>query len=448
MTQKKKRYAIVGAGGRITMFSDPIARDYRDEAELVGLCDISSVRMNYHRERLKSEYGYPEVPTYPAAEFDRMVAEQKPDVVVVCSVDATHHEYIVRALDLGCDVITEKPMTIDDEKCRAILDAVARTGRHVRVTFNYRWAPAATKVREVIASGAIGNVKHVDLEYMLDTSHGADYFRRWHSYKDKSGGLLVHKATHHFDLVNWWLDAIPSEVFAYGGLVFYGKKNALNRGDEALTRYDRYTGTDSKDDPFRLALDDDGSLKALYLDAEEETGYLRDENVFRDGINIEDTMSALVKYRDGTVLNYSLNAYCPVEGIKVVFNGDRGRLEYTKMEGSHIIAGQSDTQLAEDQEKGDHEVSIRVRPHFKPAYDVEIPSGKGAHGGADPLIQEQIFSSSAPEEHLRRNAGAEQGAASILIGIAANKSMVTGQPMRIEDLVTLKPEAVHLSELV
>ena len=51
-------------------------------------------------------------------------------------------------------------------------------------------------------SGVIGNVVSVDFHWLLDTRHGADYFRRWHRNKRNSGGLLVHKATHHFDLVN------------------------------------------------------------------------------------------------------------------------------------------------------------------------------------------------------------------------------------------------------
>ena len=46
-------------------------------------------------------------------------------------------------------------------------------------------------------------------EWALDTVHGADYFRRWHREKKNSGGLLVHKSSHHFDLVNWWLGDVP-----------------------------------------------------------------------------------------------------------------------------------------------------------------------------------------------------------------------------------------------
>ena len=62
----------------------------------------------------------------------------------------------------------------------------------------------------------IGEVKAVHFEWMLSTYHGADYFRRWHRDKRNSGGLLVHKSTHHFDLVNFWLNDKPKTVFAFG----------------------------------------------------------------------------------------------------------------------------------------------------------------------------------------------------------------------------------------
>src|SRR5690606_30193958 len=114
---------------------------------------------------------------------------------------ALHHQYIIRAMELGCDVITEKPLTIDAEKTRAIYDTAIKTGKKVRVTFNMRWAPGSIMIKELLSKGTIGEIIHVDLEYMLNTSHGADYFRRWHAQKDKSGGLMVHKSTHHFDMI-------------------------------------------------------------------------------------------------------------------------------------------------------------------------------------------------------------------------------------------------------
>ena len=225
------------------------------------LCDLSPARMAYYNALLAGELASHAVPAFAADRFDEMLRATRPDVVFVCSIDCTHHDYIVRALHAGCDVITEKPLTIDAEKCRAILDAVRATGRRVRVAFNYRWAPFRSKVKELLAAGTIGRVRSVNLEYLLDTNHGADYFRRWHAHADQSGTLLVHKSTHHFDLVNWWLDAIPQQVFAYGDLVFYGRRNAEARGDGRLARYPRYTGhPEAREDPFYLDLDESETL--------------------------------------------------------------------------------------------------------------------------------------------------------------------------------------------
>lgn len=442
--KEKQRFAVVGTGGRVTMFLDSIAKDYPQHTELVGLCDPSKVRREWHQKRLMEEVGYREVPTYDATDFDRMLKEQKPHTVIVCTVDSVHHEYIVRALEAGCNAVTEKPMTTDEKKCQAICDAVRKSGKKVRVTFNYRWANGVTKVCELLRDGTIGKVKHVHLEYLLNTQHGADYFRRWHSEKDRSGGLLIHKSTHHFDLVNWWLDGIPSQVFAYGDLVFYGKENAIARGDEAYTKYPRYTGHDTGNDPFALKLDE-GRLLHLYREAEEESGYLRDQNVFREGITIEDLMSVQVKYRAGQLLTYSLNAFSPIEGFRAHFSGDKGRIEYEEMHAPHIITGQSDEELAE--EHAGHTFDLRVIPLFQGPYTIPIVAAEGGHGGADPLLRQQIFDPTPPQDHLGRNAGHEQGAASMLIGAAANRSMESNRPINIDDLVKLNPKATRLHEL-
>ena len=445
----RKKYVAIGCGGRLGCFTHRLVTRYKDEGVLLALCDVSQVRMDEHNRQLK-ELGAQRVPTYRAADFDRMIAECRPDACIITSVDATHDEYICRSLEAGVEAITEKPMTTTAEKCRRIFDCVEKTRGRIRVTLNYRFVNWMTKVKELIASGTIGDVKSVNVEYLLDTSHGADYFRRWHSDMSQSGGLLVHKSTHHLDLVNWWIDAIPEEVFAFGKLSFYGRENALARGDEKRAGYARYTDTpEAKGDPFAMDLKERDDLRRIYFDAEKETGYLRDKNVFRDGIDIYDTMSLVVRYRTGAILNYSLNAFSPREGMRATFNGDRGRIEFYEFGGSHIIRGQSEQELAAEQHKSHGEYKITVFPHFKEPYQVDPDPAaeEGGHWGSDPLLAQQIFMKTPPKEILGRNAGHEQAAASILIGIAANQSIATGAPVRILDLVPLAPHARKLSEL-
>lgn len=424
----KKRYVLVGAGGRAEFFYGAIAKQYRETSELTAFCDTNQTRMNYANKLLEKNYDYRPVATYKAHEFDRMIAEQKPDAVIVTSVDRTHHTYIIRAMELGCDVITEKPMTVDERKCQEILDAVERTGRNVRVTFNYRYAPHHTKARELIRDGAIGQVTSVHFEWLLNTMHGADYFRRWHRDKRNGGGLLVHKSTHHFDLVNFWIGSQPEEVFAYGDLLFYGKENAEQRGVTKF--YERATGhPNAKDDPFALHLDENEHLKAMYLDAEAEDGYRRDQSVFGDGISIEDTMGVMVRYKNRAILTYSLNAYMPWEGYRIAFNGTKGRLEMTIVEQSYVNSG-GDKAL----EGALKDKRIILFPHWEAPYEIEIEEGEGGHGGGDPVLLNDIFGTPV-EDEFNRAANHIDGARSILTGIAANRSIRTGQAVRVDDLV-------------
>ncbi|MGG1877099.1 Gfo/Idh/MocA family oxidoreductase [Paenibacillus cisolokensis] len=428
MSTKRKRYVLVGTGGRAEFFYGAIAARFRENSELVAFCDINQTRMNYANKLLRDKYSHPEIATYTADRFDDMIAAEKPDIVIVTSVDRTHHRYIIRAMELGCDVITEKPMTVDAEKCQAILDAAKETGRNIRVTFNYRYAPHHTKLRELIMNDTIGKVTSVHFEWLLNTRHGADYFRRWHRDKRNSGGLLVHKSTHHFDLVNFWIGSQPESVFAFGDLMFYGRENAEERGVTQF--YNRATGNPlAKEDPFALYLDDNAHLKAMYLDAEPEDGYQRDQSVFGDGINIEDTMGVLVKYRNKAILTYSLVAYQPWEGYRIAINGTKGRIEMTTVEQSYVNSG-GDKKL-EGALKGK---SLQVLPMFGAPYEVQVEEKEGGHGGGDPVLLNDLFGEPEPDP-FERAADHIDGARSILTGIAANRAIATGLPVHIDSLV-------------
>lgn len=386
--------------------------------------------MDYANRLLEEKYKYQAVPTYKAHEFDRMIEETKPDTVIVTSIDRTHHRYIIRAMELGCDVISEKPMTVDEEKCQEILEAIERTGKKLRVTFNYRYAPHNTKIRELIMDGAIGEVLSVNFEWLLNTQHGADYFRRWHRDKRNSGGLLVHKSTHHFDLMNFWLGSRPDTIYAMGDLRFYGRENAEKRGVTEF--YQRAHGSSAaENDPFALHLKDNEQLKQMYLDTEHEDGYLRDQSVFGDNISIEDTMAVMVKYKNKTIMNYSLNAYLPWEGFIVVFNGTKGRMEVKVVEQSYVNAGGN-----KEDEGALKDKRITVFPHFAAPYEVEIEEGVGGHGGGDPVMLRDIFERPL-EDRFNRAASHVDGALSIMTGIAANRSIATGLPVKVDQLIKL-----------
>lgn len=434
----RKRYAIVGIGSRSYMYLRAIASRYTDSAELVALCDSNETRMRVAQEVLSCDYNITGLSTYLSTQFDEMIRDARPDVVIVTSIDRTHDFYICRAMELGCDVITEKPMTTTDAKVRAIRETMQRTGRDLRVTFNYRYAPRNTKIRELIAGGEIGDVQQVHFEWVLDTRHGADYFRRWHRDKRNSGGLMVHKSTHHFDLVNWWTASKPLRVFAFGKLGFYGRENAERRG---LTKfYERAHGSQNAvGDPFALHMEKDEELKRMYLDAEWEDGYQRDQSVFGYNISIEDTAAVTALYDNGAQLSYSLVAYAPWEGYRVMFTGTGGRLEAEVVERGYLSGASDDPHQIDTSQhtgvEGNEGTRITLQRLWNRAEQVEVQEETGGHGGGDVRMLDDIFLPEQRDDPLGRAAGFASGALSVLTGVAANRAMASGMPVDVADLL-------------
>ena len=423
----KKRYALVGTGGRSEIYIQALVKDFREVGELVALCDISPGRTQVYAE-WAAQYGV-HVKTYLAEDFDRMIAECQPQTIIVTSKDSTHDQYIVRAMEMGCDVITEKPMTIHEEKCQRILETRQNTGRQCRVTFNYRYSPPNTQIKDLLMSGVIGEVRSVDFHWLLNTTHGADYFRRWHRHKANSGGLQVHKATHHFDLINWWLSSVPTQIYAVGGLNFYTPKTAerfgLNKRAERCLECPEAARC-----PFYFDARAYPDIVKLYLNNEAHDGYHRDNCVFGATIDIEDTLHVIAEYRNKVQMSYSLHAFMPWEGYTVAFNVSCGRMEHTCRETTYINGdGQIPGELLRDG------TQTRVIPHFQLGYDVPIWRGEGGHGGGDPRMLDDLFNPNPQHDKYMRAADQRAGAYSILTGIGASRSMEWGRPVRIDELV-------------
>ncbi|HXE80410.1 MAG TPA: Gfo/Idh/MocA family oxidoreductase [Vicinamibacterales bacterium] len=403
----RRRYAIVGTGVRaIGMWGRPIAAGYQDVVEFVGLCDTNPLRVEVAKKAIGVD-----CPTY--TRLEEMLEKARPDVLMVTTVDRYHADCIVSALDRGVDVITEKPMVIDETQCQAVLEAEKRNNRNIVVTFNYRYAPKHQKIKELLMAGEIGTVSSVDFSWYLDVRHGADYFRRWHRLREMSGSLWVHKSTHHFDLINWWLDADPVEVAALGALRNYGKANSFRH------THCRPCPHKSKC-AYHWDITKDQRLVDLYVNCESADGYLRDGCVFREDIDIPDTMNAIVHYSNGVNMSYSVNTFMPIEGYRLAFNGTKGRLEVRDYERQPWDPGE--------------ETEMYLIRNFGERVKIDIPTAEGGHGGGDRILLDLVFRSTPVAEHLRLP-GSRAGAMSCLTGVAARKSSDTGQPVKIADLV-------------
>ena len=402
-----KKFVQVGCGIRgIEGYAEPILKEFKDDVQLCGVYDI-----NPKRAALVSYYGGVEVPVYD--DFDKMLETVKPDTVIVTTKDCMHDFYAIKALEAGCDVIVEKPLTTTFEKANAIKAAEEKSGKTVTVVFNLRYLPFFARVKEVLKSGVIGDVLSVHFEWMLDTLHGADYFRRWHRLRENSGSLLVHKSTHHFDLVNWFLEDDPVAVNAFGSRRFYGPTRE-NRSQRCLTCEYKKTCE------FYLDINQP-PMDKLYLECEDVDGYFRDNCIFSEEIDIEDTVSVNVLYKKGTVMSYSLTAHSPYEGLKIAFNGTKGRLEFCKMDHRYAEYGQGVNNVITIYNRLGEKIVINAPQ--------DLPGG---HGGSDEKIRQNLFVG-CESDPLGQMADIKAGMMSIGIGMAANISMKENRRVYLDE---------------
>ncbi len=420
--------AIVGLGHRHYLFLEAVTGNDHPDYRLIGLCDSNPARLAQSQSRAETRLRR-SVPAFAAADYERMLETLRPHIVVVTTPDFTHHHMIVAAMERGCAVISEKPLTTDAGKLRAILEAKQRSGQSLRVAFNYRYAPARTQLKRLLHEGIVGRVTAIDFRWRLDRVHGADYFRRWHRQRALSGGLLVHKATHHFDLLNWWTGSRPTAVSAFGSRQFYTPQTAAVLGlaghGERCQACDHAGRCD-----YRLDLAAHPPLSRLYLEAEAHDQYFRDRCVFAACIDIEDTVQASIRYANGATATYTLIAYSPFEGLDVTFHGTEGEMRYQHVE-SHGVAGGAHANLPTEESQ-----ALVFHPHDGPPREIAVEEGAGSHGGGDTLMLNDLFSvgPEEPDPFLRR-ADHIDGTYAVLTGICASASILSGETINIDSFV-------------
>ncbi|HEY8788277.1 MAG TPA: Gfo/Idh/MocA family oxidoreductase [Actinopolymorphaceae bacterium] len=432
---KRKRFVLCGLSDRgISMFALPMlgpsefldaADDLSDLVELVAVLDIDQVRMDRFNERTGANLA-----TYGPSGFDAMIADHRPDAVVVASPDATHAGYVVAALRHDLDVIVEKPLAAFAEQAQEILLAERASAGTVTVGHNVRYSTSLRRMRNLVAGGAIGRVVAVDLLWGVDTYHGASYFRRWNRERGNSGGLSVHKAVHHLDMVNWLIGAVPAEVYSAGARNFYGPQSPHRpRGpggeqlpidaERRLSPYhQRWQGDALPAAPDHFA----GPWQAMGYPVQYPEG--SDRYVFDDAIDIEDTYSTVVRFASGASMSYSLCFSFPWEGFRLGISGTHGRIE-----SDQITFRGSDSPSTE---------VVKVLPLFGAPERIEVETQGGGHGGTDRRIRRDLLLGTS--ESSRRDgldASSLQGAIAVATGEAMWRSQLEHRPISIADLLGL-----------
>lgn len=431
-TESRRRYVLCGLSNRgLSLFALPLLGldgDMSAYGELVGILDIDAERV----AAFNAQGTHAPVPYYAPEEFDRMVDETRPDVVLVTSPDYTHAEYAIKALRRGVDVITEKPMAASCEQVRAMRAAERDSTASIRVSHNMRYQPRNRQIKRMLLDGAIGRVTSIDYVWSLDTYHGASYFYRWNRQRRYSGGLSIHKACHHFDLINWWLGDAPEQVFAFGARNYYGSDSphkpvrpdgsdySVAEQKERCPYFQRWLGGGD------LPLDDHLTPRTGARGLPYGVQYPPDKPIYLydKEIDVEDTYSAVVRYRGGVSMSYSVTFSGPWEGFKVGINGTHGRIETANYG------------FRDRSEPPPDSGTVTYYPMFGQRQVHDAATAAGTHGGADPLIRRDLLvGPSAESLELAMPADSLQAGYAVAIGEGVWRSGQDNRPYSIDELL-------------
>lgn len=437
-----RRYAIVGLSNRgVASFARPLlgvaggtdsalgyggsADDFSQSADLVAVVEIDQARARAFLEKIVPAQ-HLEIPVFAPEQFDLMVEQARPDTVIVTGPDNTHVGYILAALSADLDVISEKPLVSTAADAARVLEAERASRGTVRVTHNLRYTSRHREIQRRLRAGEIGRLLHVSMDYHVDIRHGASYFLRWNRERARSGGLTIHKGTHHLDLISWWVGSAPTTVYAVGGRDFYGPDSPHRpRGASSpaeVRAQDPYYAAQQGSGTFH---DDAAEARHGLFDLPYDVQYPagRDLTLYDEEIDIEDHVSSLVTFANGATAAYSVNFSSPWEGYRATLIGTHGQLE--------LFVGRTP-----DGETLPGDGMVVQRPLFSPATQIEIPAVEGGHDGADPMMRRDLFSDDGEEDaELGLRATALDGARAVAAGEAIWRSIEESRIVSVDELL-------------
>ena len=211
----------LGAGNRGNVYGD-YATTYPEELDIVGAAEPIPIR----RERYQAKHEIPDENLFVTWEhvFER---PRFADAVLVTTPDDLHYGPCMAALDMGYDVLLEKPISPSELECRDILAKVEETGRIVAVCHVLRYAPYYQKLRAIVESGVLGKVVSMQHFEPIERIHMAHSFVRgnWHDSK-KCTPIILAKSCHDLDIIRWLMNQSCTDVHAFGGLDWFHAGNA------------------------------------------------------------------------------------------------------------------------------------------------------------------------------------------------------------------------------
>lgn len=413
------RIGIIGAGGRgINAFGNIFQSQFADQARLLAVADPNRDRAAAGLEAIGAQADI-------HADYRAMLARKDIDAVVVTTPDYLHEEHCIAAFRRGKHVLVDKPLAISAGGCLRVIAAAHKARKILYMGFNLRHDVVLRRIKNMLAEGQLGRVFSMHaVEYY---NGGRTYMARWNRLKKYAGSLFIHKGSHDFDIINWFMQpARPVRVSCFAnvfclhpkGLPFKTRPGVKPGPTCSACAYQAVCP-----DVNHLAIKSFAGVSADKLaarnrmfdaNAAKKDGYHKDLCIYLSDKDTHDQGVAIVEYDNGAVAMHSECFVTPLTDRLYRLDGTLGHLEASL-----------------------HENRIEIRPRWSQDQSVhKLSRGAGGHGGADPHMCAEFMN--CIRQGLRPGASGIDGAWSVAIGEACELSRTKKRMVEIREVLDVK----------
>jgi hypothetical protein len=408
----------LGAGNRGSVYGNFASR-FPDQLNIVGVAEP----IPFRNDKYAKQHSIAEGNRFNT--WERVFEKQKfADAIIISTPDALHHGPCMKALEMGYDILLEKPIAPTEKECRDILSLAKKTNRIVAVCHVLRYAPYFVQMKALLSQGAIGELISVQHLEPIEHTHMAHSYVRgnWHNSKETTPIILA-KSCHDLDIIKWVINKECKQIVAMGDLKWFKKENAPNGSTDRCTDgcaverscpysaikeyYERRTRLGVLDLPEDKSRHNEAIMERL-----KTTNYGR--CVYRMNNDQPDHYITSIRFTDNITANFSMEAFTSYAGRRTRVMGSMGDM-----------VGDMNELVITDFRNGK---VVKLMPQFE---DVEEYKNSG-HGGGDWMLVKDFVQAVSQQNAALLTSTIDASIESHIMGFMAEKSRKTGKVMNVK----------------
>jgi len=429
---QKIKIAGIGCGGRTRGYLSLIYETMSEYFDIVAAADCVV-------EKAELMNKYSTVDNFKVFDSDKaLLAEEKlADILIIGTQDDYHVAPCIEAMQKGYDILLEKPISPSLKEVIELEKMAKKLGRKVLICHVLRYAPLYRKIKEIIDSGILGDIRSLNATEGVGMWHFTHSYVRGHwSVKEKSSPIIISKSCHDMDIISWLIGEKCVSASSYGALSYFTKENAPGKtparcldncpyGSKCPFNAASYMSTNRSWLQYVFDQEVDAIAKGCHATDAEVSDWLKISPWGRCVFggcdnNVPDHQTAQFEFQNGQTATFTVTAF------------DNGRsLEIFGTKGSLVAGAHS------QKDSGEHDIFVTKHETGEvKKYDVTVnTAGYDGHGGGDHGLVSSLYNELIKENPEEMSSSITQSIESHIMGFAAEESRITGKTVIIEDFL-------------